>query len=178
MIRKELIYSDNTTNACMFSDIIMNNDTVRIYNVHLKSVGFSQKERDLLDNVLKKEYNNSDVGTFKAIIRQMALSSFRRARQVDFVAKHISESPYPVIIFGDFNDPPNSYSYQKILGKCKDSFMESGKGRSTTYNIGSISSQRIDYILHSKAFKAYGYQRLKVPFSDHFPVACYLVKQE
>ena len=176
IVRKQLIYSDNTTNACIFCDVIIDSDTVRVYNIHLKSVGFTMEERALLDNVVKKEYNNEDVGMMKAMIRQMAAASVRRARQVNMVSEHISASPYPVIICGDFNDPPASYSYRKIRGDKKDAFVESGKGRSTTYNIGDVSSQRIDYIMHSSDFMSYDYESPRVRLSDHFPVMCRLVK--
>ncbi len=178
IIRKQLIYSDNSTNACMYSDLKIGQDTVRVFNVHLKSIGFSNEERQLLNNAVKKDYSEADIGTVKAIIRQMTASSFRRAKQVELVSKHIEQSPYPVIICGDFNDPPNSYSYQKIRGKRKDAFIEAGKGRSTTYNIGRLSSQRIDFILHSNTFRAYDYESPRVRYSDHFPVMCSLVKSE
>ncbi|MDR2037067.1 MAG: endonuclease/exonuclease/phosphatase family protein [Bacteroidales bacterium] len=177
IIRKELIFSDKSTNACMCSDLLINGDTVRIYNVHLKSIGFTKEERELLNNALKKEYDDSDVHTLKGIIRQMKNAYIRRAQQVDILKEHVDRSPYPVIICGDFNDPPTSYSYKKIKGKRKDAFVEAGKGRSATYHIGRISSQRIDYILHSPSFRAYNYESPRVRLSDHYPVMCHLVKR-
>jgi endonuclease/exonuclease/phosphatase family metal-dependent hydrolase len=177
IICKQLIYADNTTNACMCSDLLIGNDTVRVYNVHLKSVGFNDEERQLLNNAVKRDYSESDVHTVKAIIRQMKVSSFSRAKQVEILSSHIAQSPYPVIICGDFNDPPTSHSYRQVRGNRKDAFIEAGSGRSTTYNIGRISSQRIDYILHSDVFTAYDYESPRVRLSDHFPITCRLVKQ-
>jgi endonuclease/exonuclease/phosphatase family metal-dependent hydrolase len=178
IIRRQLIYSDKTTNACMFSDVVINSDTVRIYNVHLKSIGFSREERALLNDAIKPEYDNSDVKTLKDIVRQMTLAFFDRSQQVDLVAGHISKSPYPVIICGDFNDSPISYSYQKIRSNRKDSFIEAGKGMGTTYNIGRISSQRIDNIMYSPFFRAYAHESPRVKYSDHYPVMCRLIKQK
>jgi endonuclease/exonuclease/phosphatase (EEP) superfamily protein YafD len=178
IIRKQIVYADNSTNACMCSDLQIGKDTVRVYNVHLKSVGFNDKEKHLLHNAVKRDYSESDVRTAQAIIRQMKVSSFSRAKQVEILSAHIAQSPYPVIICGDFNDPPTSHSYQKVRGSRKDAFIASGKGRSTTYNIGRISSQRIDYILYSDVFKAYDYESPRVRLSDHFPITCRLVKQE
>lgn len=178
IIRKQLIYSDKTTNACMFTDVVINSDTVRIYNVHLKSIGFSREERALLNDVIKPEYDDLDVKTLKDIVKQMTVAFFDRAQQVDLVAGHISKSPYPVIICGDFNDSPVSYSYQKIRSNRKDSFIEAGKGMGTTYNIGRISSQRIDNIMYSSFFRAYAHESPNVRYSDHYPVMCRLVKQQ
>ena len=177
IIKNQLIYSDNTSNACMFSDLKIGQDTVRVYNIHLKSIGFSVEERELLNNAIKKEYHSKDISTFKAIVRQMVNASSLRSRQVDIVAESISQSPYPVIICGDFNDPPTSYSYQTIRGSRKEAFKESGKGLSLTYTIGRFFSQRIDYIMYSPSFKAYDYEKPQIYFSDHYPVTCRLVRQ-
>jgi len=178
IIYQELIYSDNTTNACICNDLLIGADTVRVYNIHLKSVGFQHEEKKLLDNAIKIGYDMSDIRTVKSIIRQIITSSFDRAKQVEILSSHIANSPYPVIICGDFNDPPTSYSYRKVRGNRKDAFVESGSGRSTTYNIGHIASLRIDFILYSNVYKACHYESPRVMISDHFPVMCRLVKQE
>ena len=177
IIRKELIYTDNTTNACICSDLLIENDTVRVYNVHLKSVGFHDDEKHLLDNMVKKEYGKSDVRMVKSMIRQMSVSSFKRAKQVEIILSHVAQSPYPVMICGDFNDPPTSYSYQQVRGSRKDAFIEAGSGRSATYHIGRIASLRIDFILYTDVFEAYNYESPQVVLSDHFPVMCRMVRK-
>jgi len=177
IISKEVVYADKTNNACMCSDLLIGTDTIRVYNIHLKSVGFQHEELKLLHNVVKKDYDLSDVRTVKSIIRQMKASSFNRAKQVEILSAHIAQSPYPVIICGDFNDPPTSYSYRKVCGNLQDAFVEAGSGRSATFNIGRIASLRIDNILYSDVFKAYSYESPRVILSDHFPVMCRLVKK-
>jgi len=177
IIHKEMVFADNTTNACMSSDIVIGKDTVRVYNIHLKSVGFNKDERHLLDNVVKKEYDKSDIRTVKSIIRNLKNSSLERAKQVETLTAHIALSPYPVIICGDYNDPPASYSYRKVRGNLNDAFIEAGSGRSATYIIGRLASLRIDYIMYSDVFKAYSYESPRVFISDHFPVICRLVKK-
>ena len=176
IVRKELVYEDGTNNICMCSDLLIGTDTVRLYNVHLKSVGFQHDEMYLLNNMVKKEYDSSDIRAIISIIRQIRDSSFARSRQVAILSSHIAQSPYPVIICGDFNDPPTSYSYRKVRGNRKDAFVEAGVGRSATYDIGRIASLRIDFILYSDVFRAYSYESPRVRLSDHFPVMCRLVK--
>ena len=177
IIRKELVYTDKTNNVCMCTDLMIETDTIRVYNVHLKSTGLQHGEIQLLNNVVKMDYDESDARAVRSMIRQMKTSSFDRSRQVEILSSHIAQSPYPVIICGDFNDPPTSYSYQKVRGNLKDAFIEAGSGMSATYNIGRIASLRIDFILHSDVFKTYGYESPRVYVSDHFPVMCRLVKQ-
>ena len=178
IIRNKLIYTNGSANACMYSDLLIGSDTVRVFNIHLQSVGFQHEERSLLHNVIKREYGKSDVRAIKGIIRQLSLSSFKRAQQVEVLCSHMEQSPYPIIICGDFNDPPTSFSYQKVRGNRKDAFIEAGSGLSTTYHIGHKAFFRIDCVMYSDDFKSYNYESPRVHLSDHFPVMCRLVKRK
>jgi len=177
IIHKELVYHDRSINICMCSDIVMGADTVRVYNVHLKSVGFQSEEKDLLENVVNRELGKT-VNTVSSIFLHLKKSSLKRADQVMILMSHINQSPYPVIICGDFNDTPVSHSYQKVRGNRKDAFVKAGSGRSATFNIKRVIPLRIDYIMYSDVFKAYSYESPRVYLSDHFPVMCRLVKNK
>jgi len=176
IIRKELVHAEeDIINACICSDLLIGADTVRVYNVHLESIGFQKRETRLLNNVVKIRYGWSDIRAVLSIIWHLKTAFVERAKQVDILTSHIEQSPYPVIICGDFNDPPTSYSYQKVRKNRKDAFIEAGYGRSATFNVGYIASFRIDYIIYSDIFKAYDYKSPHVHLSDHFPVMCRFV---
>jgi len=177
IIRNELIYNDETKNACMYSDIVTGNDTIRVYNVHLKSISFNTNEYRLLNNVVRKRYGRSDIRAGFSIFWRLKIAFIERAKQVEILTSHIKQSPYPVIICGDFNDPPMSYCYRKVRGNLKDAFVESGSVRSATIIVGHLVPLRIDYILYSDVFRAYSYESPRVRLSDHFPVMCRLVKK-
>jgi endonuclease/exonuclease/phosphatase family metal-dependent hydrolase len=127
-------------NSCIYTDIILN-DTLRIYNIHLQSNW----------------------------IKTMKLSYQTRANEAVIIKKHIDNSPYPVIVCGDFNDTPISYTYTKISQKLSDAFKESGIGIGSSY-IG-VPFLRIDYILHDKKYKSYSYKKHKKKLSDHYPIS-------
>ena len=92
--------------------------------------------------------------------------------QANAVARIIAESPYKVIVFGDFNDVPASYAYTKIKGKLKDAFAETGSGLGCTFN-DKYYHFRIDYVLYDPgAFTPIQYKTDKVNYSDHYPVLC------
>jgi endonuclease/exonuclease/phosphatase family metal-dependent hydrolase len=165
----------NTTNAAIFTDIALNaTDTVRIYNVHLQSVRFGDRERDLL---LSERFWYDNKKDHSSVLRSASgklKNAFRiRAQQVDTISRHIRQSPYTVIVCGDFNDTPVSYSYHTMRGNLRDGFMEAGRGLMSTF-VSIIPSLRIDYILYSDYFLANTCYCPNLSFSDHYPLVCRL----
>jgi endonuclease/exonuclease/phosphatase family metal-dependent hydrolase len=175
IIAKGEIPFDNTTNICIYTDIKINNDTVRVYNVHLQSIHFGYPDYKFVDDIMSNK-ETEELENSKNILRRLKRAFIKRSVQTDIVAEHIENSPYPVIVCGDFNDPPASYAYNTISKNLKDAFIESGNGFGRTY-IGKFPSFRIDYVMHSKEYKAYNFRTIREKLSDHFPLCCYLEKQ-
>lgn len=92
-----------------------------------------------------------------------------RAIQTGIVRREIEKSPHPVIITGDFNDIPNSYTYYTIGKGLQDAFLEKGAGVGRTYS-GISPTLRIDYILAGKTFEVQQFQRIVRSLSDHYPL--------
>lgn len=159
---------EKTANASIYSDIKINNDTIRLYNSHLQSTRLREKNLNLLI-YQKFQNNNKRMDEIKDINSRLKLAFEKRANQVDMVAEARDKSPYPVIMVGDYNDPPISYSYRKMRGNLIDSFKEMGVGIGSTY-IGLFPTLRIDYVFHSPLIKAIGYTSPHVDYSDHYPV--------
>jgi len=77
--------------------------------------------------------------------------------------------PHPVLLCGDFNDVPNSYTYFHIKGNLQDAFLQKGFGIGRTYT--SLSpTLRIDYLLASDHFRVLQCKKVELPYSDHYPV--------
>lgn len=165
-------YSSN--NICIYTDIKMGTDTVRIYNMHLQSISFDKEDYKYMED-LQKDVETEDIEHSKNIFKRLKLAFFKRAQQADLIKISILSSPHPVIVCGDFNDTPASYTYATISNTLKDAFIESGNGFGKSY-VGAFPSFRIDYILHSTDFKAYDFRTVREELSDHFPVVTYLEK--
>lgn len=170
IIAKGEIKFPNTYNVCIYTDLKIGHDTIRVYNNHLQSIKFLKEDYETLDS-LKMKYNPKQMVGIRRIFSRVKEAFEKRAKQVDAVADHIKKSPHPVIVCGDFNDSPVSYSYQKMRGNLNDAFIESGNGIGYTYR-GKFPSYRIDYILYDPIFKSYEYQSPKLELSDHYPVIC------
>jgi endonuclease/exonuclease/phosphatase family metal-dependent hydrolase len=170
IVNKGFINYKNTNNVTIFVDMKVNEDTIRFYNNHLQSIHIGKSQYEMLDT-LSMNYNDKEISQLKNIFSQFILASRKRAAQVDILAKHIQCCPYKIIVCGDFNDTPYSYTYHKIRHNLNDVFIESGSGIGNTY-FGMLPSFRIDYVFHSKTISSYNLKIFKIPFSDHFPMQC------
>jgi len=179
IVKKGVLYFDQkTANICIFTDINVGTDTIRVYNCHLQSVRFGEKEYKFLESI-GNDKEDEPTGEEAAVRTRNILSRLKhafvqRSQQVDMIAQHIRNSPYPIIICGDFNDTPTSYTYKTISEGLSDAFRESGNGFGTTY-AGPIPGLRIDYILHSPQINSYDFRVGKQKLSDHYPVSATLV---
>ncbi len=169
IINKGLISFQKSNNLAIYTDVVIEKDTIRIYNCHLRSIHFRQEDYNFVDSILnpKKEQVNSGLKLYK----KLNLAFIKRAEMVDVISQHIAKSPYPVFVCGDFNDTPVSYAYHKMLGNLKDAFCETGNGIGYTYG-GITMPFRIDYILHSNKISTSEFITEKIDYSDHFPIKC------
>ena len=169
----------NTTNMVLFSDIKINaSQIIRLYNCHFQSFQIRPDDYTIIETPTSGS-NKLKLKEIFQLSHKLITAFSTRAQQARTVANHIKNSPYPVVICGDFNDTPWSYTYHKILDEMKDSFVESGSGISNSYN-GKLPSFRIDYLIHSDSYASYNYKRDRVPYSDHYPISCCLelIKKE
>jgi endonuclease/exonuclease/phosphatase family metal-dependent hydrolase len=160
-----------TRNMVIYADINVGTDTIRVYNNHLESIHFDRDEIELIDDKTDEMRITRDkIGN---IVRRLKAAYIRRASQAIAINKNIEQSPYRVLVCGDFNDTPVSFTTRKIRDGLFDSFRSGGSGMGITFP-NMKAPLRIDYILHSKELESSGYQIGRVNFSDHRPVSTYI----
>lgn len=167
--RGQMKYED-TDNLSIFTDLLIDDDTIRVLNNHLQSVRFNKRDYELMDSI-HFFYEDGKRREIKNLSRKLKGAFLKRAAQAELLSGFISSSPYPVVVCGDFNDSPVSYSYHKIKGDLQDAFVVSGKGIGSTYS-GKLPFLRIDYILYSPELQSRNYKRPLIKLSDHYPVMC------
>ncbi len=171
----KIVFKTRSNNICIFSDLIIEKDTVRVYNIHLQSISFSKDDNKFLDDVISEKDAEDEMENSKSILRRLKRAFVKRTKQVDMVVTHMKTCRHKIILCGDFNDTPASYAYHRLSKQLNDAFVEKGTGFGRTY-AGKWPQFRIDYILHDKDFKCLNYKRSDETFTDHFAITAYLQK--
>ena len=146
----------DTMKNLAWADVVMRDDTVRIFNLHLQSTAIRRDDSEYIES---QEFLNEpdSTGKMQSIVERLSENNMLRATQVDTLSQIISLSPYPVIVCGDFNDTPISYTYRTMSRNLSDAFREVGRGYSHTYR-GFFDMLRIDYVLSSDEFAPLSYE--------------------
>ncbi len=165
LVNKQTIRYPSRANISSRCDIVVGTDTLRLITNHLESNRFDNHdfaENDDHTTALKETAHR--LGT--------KWETARRARreQARCVRTEIDASPYPVIVVGDFNDIPLSYTYRKIRGTMRDAFLGSSWGNLGFTYIYHHIGLRIDYTLCSRSLHPVRSTVERVCHSDHYPL--------
>jgi len=169
IINKQTIsfYPYDYNSIFQYCDIVKATDTFRVFNIHLQSLKFSATNLRFIDNPEMK--TEEDVEQSKNLIYKLKIGFVKRKTQSERIKDEMEQSPYPVIVCGDFNDVPNSYAYTTIGKGLQNTFAEKGSGISRTFT-GISPTLRIDNIFVSPVFLVQQFTRINKKLSDHFPI--------
>ena len=159
-------------NYCIYADIVKDQDTFRVYDVHLQSI---KLQSDYYSNQNNPTSNLTQESTIRLLYRKLQSAYVKRADQARRVVNHIKTSPYPTIVCGDFNDTPMSYTYNQFNRTLTDAFRNTSTGIGVTY-VGKMPAGRIDYIFHSPELASCNFKIQQEVLSDHRAISCTISK--
>lgn len=144
---------------------------VRLINCHLESIRLLPDQIEAVNKIQRVDiHERAKTKTeIKTTYTKMNNAFRYRSIQTDTLVSLIKSSDIPVIVCGDFNDTPISYTYRQITSILEDTFDRSFMSIGHTYN-GDLPKLRIDYIFHSKDIKSIDYRVNKQDISDHYAV--------
>jgi endonuclease/exonuclease/phosphatase family metal-dependent hydrolase len=168
---KKVCYAKkHSINLILRADCKMPAGTIRLINVHLQSIrltyddlNLSRKPRHIVHNLI-------------SIAKKMRQAYISRAEQVAVLQYELTHSPYPILLGGDFNDTPYSYTYWKVRQTLTSSFENAGSGMGNTYNGKFKAGLRIDHQFYQKPIKCLRLVEIdSLPYSDHFALEGYYI---
>jgi endonuclease/exonuclease/phosphatase family metal-dependent hydrolase len=151
-------------------------DTVIVINNHLEGTHLSNEDRANYKRMIRGKMEKDTVKTEAFfLLKKLGRYAAKRAPEADAVHAYIeAHREYPIIVCGDFNDSPISYSRRTIAQGLTDCYKETGCGIGLSYNQKGFFV-RIDHILCSDHFKPYNCTvDNKMDASDHYPIICNL----
>ena len=139
-----------------------------VANVHLLSYMITDTEIDLLINSTDKKDDLDTIG--KTVLHKLSYAFQRRSDELKNVLTTMPPVSGPIIMCGDFNEPPLSYNYRQMQkAGFIDTFTKVGRGIKPTY-AGKLPLLRIDYIWANDKVKPLNFKRLRYKASDHYPI--------
>ena len=147
---------EKTGNNAIYADIIIEKDTIRIYNIHLQSLSIDKT---------KENFGQKDS---EKLLKRFKSTFSRQATQAKLVLKHSSKCNYKTIFMGDFNNTAFSWVYKKLKQNKTDAFIEAGNGFGKSFDY--IFPFRIDFVLTDSTIKINDFTTYDVKYSDHFPI--------
>lgn len=150
-------------NGYIVSDVKTRLGTIRFINAHLQSNRIS----GLASQIGKDTDVEQELDRAESMFRRYGKTARKRAAQAEGIRRVIEESPHPVILAGDFNDVPSSYTYQRLLTpRLRDAWVAAGFGLGTTFT-GPLPGLRIDFIMVDTSLSVVDIERYDTGFSDH-----------
>ena len=141
--------------------------------VHLYSYGLTDRERKVVTEINSVKTAESSMREFKGSIRQKLKHAFKmRAEDASELREALNEiaPDIPLIVCGDFNDVPASWTYNIVKGDdLRDAYAETNIGPAVTYNMHAFYFH-IDQMLYRGPLKALDLNVGKIDTSDHYPL--------
>ena len=152
-------------------EAVVHGDTITILNLHLNSYNLSSSEREVAYGITSIAGMKNSLNEMKNTIYDKLAAAFAiRAASATEVRRFMNSLHGNIIVCGDFNDIPDSWSYRKIAGRdMKDAYAETCFGPMTTFNAHHLFFH-IDQILYRGKLKPLKVERGSIKSSDHYPL--------
>ena len=160
-------FGRSNSNGYLMADIARKKDTIRVINIQLQSMGI--RVNKVVNGVKGEDYEEAKKEG-RGIISSLKRGFEQHSQEIEPIERLINDSPYPVILCGDFNETPYGNAYGSIRDRLKNAFEEAGNGFGFTLN-RSPRIVRIDNQFCSESVKVLDFKTFSdVKLSDHYPI--------
>lgn len=146
---------------------------VTLITVHLASYMLSREERQVISSVRGPRSARRSVAEFKGSVYGKLKAAYReRAEDADALRLQIEKTSGPLLLCGDFNDVPASWTYRTVRGEdLLDAYTQTGLGMMVTYNLFNLYFH-IDQVFYRPVggLRSLSTSKGYIDSSDHYPV--------
>ena len=176
IIHRERIAYPSKANGSVAWWLKVGDDTLIVVNNHFESCHLNEDDRRQYRQILKGTMPRDSMREeSKLLLVKLAEANAKRSGQIRAVRQYaLDHSQYPVIVCGDFNDSPISYSRHAMAEVLTDCYATTGKGIGLSYNQKAFSF-RIDHFFCNDRLQPYRCEiDGKMDASDHNPLICWV----
>ena len=176
ILRTERISYSSVSNGSIAWYLKVGNDTLIVINNHLEATHLTKDDRHQYRQIVHGDMESDTArAEYKRLLAKLADASTKRAPAADSIHRYIqAHSNYPIVVCGDFNDHPLSYTRRVIAKNMTDCFVSTGNGIGRSFNRYGMYF-RIDHLICSKNIQPFQCKiDSKNTASDHYPVVCWL----
>lgn len=150
IVNKGFVDFPESKNNAIYTDLKIENDTIRVYNIHLQSFAFTFGNTDDISGKFSNTLN-------------------KQIEQAQIIKEHSENWNGKVIIGGDLNATQFGKPYRIIAESLNDSFIKKGNGLGTTYSLKGYPL-RLDYAFTDKTLNINQHKNINLDLSDHQPI--------
>ena len=176
IIHRERIAYPSKANGSVAWWLKVGDDTLIVVNNHFESCHLNKDDRAQYLQMIKGKMPRDSVREeSKLLLVKLAEANAKRSGQIRTVRQYaLDHGQYPVIVCGDFNDSPISYSRHAMAEVLTDCYATTGKGIGLSYNQKAFSF-RIDHFFCNDKLQPYRCEiDGKMDASDHNPLICWV----
>ncbi len=166
------------SNHSMACWLLCYGDSLLLVNNHLESNQLSEEEKNKYANTIIDPHRQTIESSSRMLVGKLSRAAAYRGAQTDSICALVDRhADRDIIVCGDLNETPISYTYQQLDRRLTSAFRQAGLGPGFTYSRRSFPV-RIDHLFHSDGWTCTSCRIDRtLSVSDHYPLIVRLSKK-
>ncbi len=166
-VKSEVLSQDTLNYFIKAWDVEAPGGELRVVNMHLSSLRFTANDSQVIEAMNVPSDRKRRI---KSVAQKLGNGFISHSRQAKAVRQLLDETSDDVLVMGDMNDTPGSFTYRTVCGEdLRDAWADTGFGPMYTFHAHHLYV-KIDHIFYRGDMKVLSCRRDKEGESDHYPL--------
>ena len=166
-VKSEVLSQDTLNYFIKAWDVEAPGGELRVVNMHLSSLRFTANDSQVIESMNVPSDRKRRI---KSVAQKLGNGFISHSRQAKAVRQLLDETSGDVLVMGDMNDTPGSFTYRTVCGEdLRDAWADTGFGPMYTFHAHHLYV-KIDHIFYRGDMKVLSCRRDKEGESDHYPL--------